>query len=159
MPIAYPNISSKKFLSKIKQNDHWNARSHKVFTNLLILVTLSLELNLVSQIERNWLIKQFQEFARLHHARISFLSGDVSCAAVGVFKTHAKDKVTQKNDYRYMVNVVTSKFFFLVFCRGVCLFDDISFLFFSFSRCHCEYTAVSRSILFSTLAWVFFKKT
>ena len=71
---------------------------------------LSLELILFQQPERNWLIRQLQELAQLHQIRISFLSGDVSCAAVGFFKTHAKDKVSQKTDYRYMVNVVTSKF-------------------------------------------------
>jgi len=88
MPIAYPNMTSKSFLSKMKKNDHWNARNHKL--------------------ERNWLIKRLQELAQLHQVRVSFLSGDVSCAAVGFFKTHGKDKVPQKNDYRYMVNVVTS---------------------------------------------------
>lgn len=67
-----------------------------------------LGVNAVLQIERNWLIKQLQDFAHLHRIRVSFLSGDVSCAAVGVFKTH--DKVSPKIDYRYMVNVVTGKF-------------------------------------------------
>jgi len=72
-------------------NDHWTARNHKK--------------------ERNWFIEQLQNFARLRHIRVSFLSGDVHCAAVGVLKTlqvKNKTEVSPLNDYRYMVNVVTS---------------------------------------------------
>ncbi|PFH52428.1 hypothetical protein AMATHDRAFT_74220 [Amanita thiersii Skay4041] len=72
-------------------NDHWTARSHKR--------------------ERNWLVEQLQQIARMQRLRVSFLSGDVHCAAVGVFKTlrhkHKAD-VEIVNDFRYMVNVVTS---------------------------------------------------
>lgn len=42
---------------------------------------------------------------------MTFLSGDVHCAAVGVLKTLAKPKnaeVPPPVDYRYMINVVTS---------------------------------------------------
>lgn len=77
-------------------NDHWTARSHKK--------------------ERNWLIEQIQNFARLQHVRVSFLSGDVHCAAVGVFKTlkvRNKPEVSPLTDYRYMVNIVTSKVWIL----------------------------------------------
>ncbi|KAF8631431.1 hypothetical protein AX17_005108 [Amanita inopinata Kibby_2008] len=72
-------------------NDHWTARHHKQ--------------------ERNWLIQQFQHLAAVHRLRISFLSGDVHCAAVGVFKTlKAKNKadIPKENDFRYMINIVTS---------------------------------------------------
>ncbi|KAJ7738523.1 hypothetical protein DFH07DRAFT_84470 [Mycena maculata] len=71
-------------------NDHWTSRSHKK--------------------ERNWFIKQLQKFAKIHRIRISFLSGDVHCAAVGAFKTLAvkKAEVPPPDDYRYMINVVTS---------------------------------------------------
>ncbi|KAF8803514.1 hypothetical protein BYT27DRAFT_7225881 [Phlegmacium glaucopus] len=72
-------------------NDHWTARSHKK--------------------ERNWLIEQLQNFARLKHIRVSFLSGDVHCSAVGVLKTlkgKHKTEVSPLTDHRYMVNVVTS---------------------------------------------------
>ncbi|KAF8162955.1 hypothetical protein B0H34DRAFT_301294 [Crassisporium funariophilum] len=72
-------------------NDHWTARSHKK--------------------ERNWLIEQLQNFAGVKHIRVSFLSGDVHCAAVGVLKTlrgKGKPEVAPFNDYRYMINVVTS---------------------------------------------------
>ena len=67
----------------------------------------------ISQKERNWLIEQLQNFARLHRIRVSFLSGDVHCAAVGVLKTlkvKNKPEVSPSTDYRYMVNIVTSKF-------------------------------------------------
>lgn len=43
--------------------------------------------------------------------RVSFLSGDVHCAAVGVLKTlkvKNSPEVQPAQDYRYMVNVVTS---------------------------------------------------
>lgn len=45
---------------------------------------------------------------------MSFLSGDVHCAAVGVLKTLTKGKntpdVPPAMDHRYMLNVVTSMF-------------------------------------------------
>ncbi|KAK7014992.1 C-CAP/cofactor C-like domain-containing protein [Favolaschia claudopus] len=72
-------------------NDHWTARSHKK--------------------ERNWFVEQLQKFAKIHRIRISFLSGDVHCAAVGVFKTLKVAKqaeIPPPEDHRYMINVVTS---------------------------------------------------
>ncbi|KAF9533418.1 hypothetical protein CPB83DRAFT_845226 [Crepidotus variabilis] len=72
-------------------NDHWTARSHKK--------------------ERNWLIEQLQNFSKVKRVRVSFLSGDVHCAAVGCFKTlkvKNKPEIPTQNDWRYMVNVVTS---------------------------------------------------
>ncbi|KAI0747647.1 hypothetical protein C8Q80DRAFT_1353629 [Daedaleopsis nitida] len=73
-------------------NDHWTAKSHKR--------------------ERNWFIVELQQYARSTHARVSFVSGDVHCAAVGLLKTHVKEKkrpdIPPPLDHRYMVNVVTS---------------------------------------------------
>ncbi|KAJ7083825.1 hypothetical protein C8R43DRAFT_320318 [Mycena crocata] len=72
-------------------NDHWTSRLHKK--------------------ERNWFVEQLQKFAKTHGIRICFLSGDVHCAAVGVFRTlkAAKEPVLPPlNDHRYMINVVTS---------------------------------------------------
>ncbi|KAF7363307.1 C-CAP/cofactor C-like domain-containing protein [Mycena sanguinolenta] len=72
-------------------NDHWTSRSHKK--------------------ERNWFIQQLQKFAKIHRIRITFLSGDVHCAAVGVFKTlrvAKKSEIPPLEDHRYMVNIVTS---------------------------------------------------
>ncbi|KAK7689123.1 hypothetical protein QCA50_007814 [Cerrena zonata] len=73
-------------------NDHWTAKSHKR--------------------ERNWLIEQLQNFAKVKHARVSLLGGDVHCAAVGILKTLVKGKNKQDLppaiDYRYMINVVSS---------------------------------------------------
>jgi len=48
--------------------------------------------------------------------RISFLSGDVHCAAVGVLKTHRTKKEAEIPiglDHRYMLNIVTSLCFFV----------------------------------------------
>lgn len=53
-----------------------------------------------------------QHLAKDQRIRVSFLSGDVHCAAVGVLKTLTKGKneaIPADADYRYMVNVVTSK--------------------------------------------------
>ncbi|KAJ7098064.1 hypothetical protein B0H15DRAFT_773302, partial [Mycena belliarum] len=71
-------------------NDHWTSRSHKK--------------------ERNWFIEQLQKFAKIHRIRVTFLSGDVHCAAVGVFKTlkAGKNEIPPSDDHRYMINVVTS---------------------------------------------------
>ncbi|KAF8491943.1 hypothetical protein JB92DRAFT_2797405 [Gautieria morchelliformis] len=72
-------------------NDHWTAKGHKK--------------------ERNWFVEQLQRLAQIKRTRITFLSGDVHCAAVGVFKTLAKGKdpgVAPARDHRYMLNIVTS---------------------------------------------------
>ncbi|CAG7846587.1 SubName: Full=Uncharacterized protein {ECO:0000313/EMBL:CCA69829.1} [Serendipita indica DSM 11827] len=69
--------------------DHWTAAKHKK--------------------ERNWFVEQMQNFALLRRIRVTFLSGDVHCAAVGVFKTLSPNApVDPRMDYRYMINVVTS---------------------------------------------------
>lgn len=64
------------------------------------------------QKERNWLIQELQKYALDKHSRVSFVSGDVHCAAVGLFKTWVKEKkkppVQPELDHRYMVNVTTS---------------------------------------------------
>lgn len=72
-------------------NDHWTSKAHKK--------------------ERNELIQLMQALALAKRLRITFLSGDVHCAAVGLFKTLTKPKemsISPGQDYRYMLNVVTS---------------------------------------------------
>ncbi|PIL30524.1 hypothetical protein GSI_07224 [Ganoderma sinense ZZ0214-1] len=73
-------------------NDHWTAKSHKR--------------------ERNWFIVEMQKYAKATHSRVSFISGDVHCAAVGMLKTFVKEKkrgdVPPGLDYRYMLNIVSS---------------------------------------------------
>lgn len=52
-----------------------------------------------------------QELAQVKRLRVTFLSGDVHCAAVGLLKTLAKPKeepISPGQDYRYMLNLVTS---------------------------------------------------
>jgi hypothetical protein len=65
-------------------------------------------------VERNWFIEQLQLLAQHRRIRISFLTGDVHCAAVGVLKTLKKGKkfsaLAPASDHRYMLNVVTSTF-------------------------------------------------
>jgi hypothetical protein len=74
----------------------------------------------VFQRERNWFIEQLQNFALSRQIRISFLTGDVHCASVGVLKTLTKGKrssMAPSSDHRYMLNVVSSKFrSFYVLC-------------------------------------------
>ncbi len=54
-----------------------------------------------------------QHIAKDKHMRVTFLSGDVHCAAVGVLKTFVKGKnaveIPPPMDYRYMLNVVSSE--------------------------------------------------
>jgi len=78
-------------------NDHWTAKPHKQ--------------------ERNWLIQQLQGISKTKRLRITILSGDVHCAAVGVLKTLSRQTggksgknqdIPPAADYRYMINVVTS---------------------------------------------------
>ncbi|KAI6039939.1 hypothetical protein EDC04DRAFT_1590102 [Pisolithus marmoratus] len=73
-------------------NDHWTAKAHKK--------------------ERNFFIQELQGIAKMRRLRITFLSGDVHCAAVGVLKTYVGGKgnveVPPSVDFRYMINVVTS---------------------------------------------------
>ncbi|KAF8061567.1 hypothetical protein FPV67DRAFT_1563868 [Lyophyllum atratum] len=72
-------------------NDHWTARSHKK--------------------ERNWFIEQLQLFALRQRIRVSFVSGDVHCAAVGVLKTlkaKGRSELAPATDHRYMLNIVSS---------------------------------------------------
>ncbi|TFK72175.1 hypothetical protein BDN72DRAFT_371720 [Pluteus cervinus] len=72
-------------------NDHWTAKSHKA--------------------ERNWFIGQLQQFAKQRGIRVTFLSGDVHCAAVGILKTlkaKGRQELPPAVDHRYMLNIVTS---------------------------------------------------
>ena len=75
------------------QNDHWTAKGHKA--------------------ERNELIIKLAAFAQATHTRVSFLSGDVHCAAVGLFKTLVREKkapdIDPRMDFRYMLNVISSE--------------------------------------------------
>ena len=81
------------------------------FVNLIVSVRLVKDMSYLFQRERNWFIEQLQKVALAQRLRISFLSGDVHCAAVGVFKT-LKPKngmeLDPPSDYRYMVQIVTS---------------------------------------------------
>ncbi|WAQ86503.1 hypothetical protein PtA15_7A229 [Puccinia triticina] len=68
-------------------NDHWCAQSHKQ--------------------ERNWFIIECQNLALILKLRITFLSGDVHCAAVGRLFTHGK-QLKPDQDPKYMLNIVSS---------------------------------------------------
>lgn len=60
------------------------------------------------QKERNWFVEKLQGLAQAKHVRITFLSGDVHCAAVGYFKTLVRGKgneIDPSVDPRYMLNV------------------------------------------------------
>jgi len=68
-------------------------------------------MTLVFKKERNFFIQELQGIAKTRRLRISFLSGDVHCAAVGVLKTYTGGKgadLPPATDFRYMINVVTS---------------------------------------------------
>lgn len=66
----------------------------------------------ISQKERNWFIEQLQLLASRKRIRVTFVSGDVHCAAVGVMKTlktKGKPELAPPVDHRYMLNIVTSE--------------------------------------------------
>jgi hypothetical protein len=93
------------------KNDHWTSKHHKVVD---FHSTTNFRLMRSSQAERNWFIEQVQQFAQQQGIRVTFLSGDVHCAAVGVLKTLQKSKklsgLAPASDHRYMLNVVTSTY-------------------------------------------------
>lgn len=74
-------------------NDHWCAKHHKK--------------------ERNWLVLKCQRAALSKKLRVTFLSGDVHCAAIGLLHTYhghhgEPDHLEPSMDHRYMMNVITS---------------------------------------------------
>ncbi|KDQ06742.1 hypothetical protein BOTBODRAFT_39397 [Botryobasidium botryosum FD-172 SS1] len=72
-------------------NDHWTAKCHKR--------------------ERNWFVVECQKIALNKRMRVSYLTGDVHCAAVGVFKSLAKGwgrGIDPAKDHRYMIDVTSS---------------------------------------------------
>jgi len=77
---------------------------------------------------------------------VSFLSGDVHCAAVGVLKTLApkgkgkQNEIVPIKDWRYMVNVVTSESFRARYCV---VFVEVEANDIFDGRCDCEYAPVS----------------
>lgn len=90
------------------QNDHWTAKGHKVCRTVLSQPFFA---DSTGQKERNMFIEQMQAYAKAKRIRITFLSGDVHCAAVGAFKTLAKGKnsgMAPAHDHRYMLNIVAS---------------------------------------------------
>lgn len=91
------------------KNDHWTSKLNKVliwhFDNDFWFIRFC-------QAERNRFIKRLQKYAQSRRIRISFLTGDVHCAAVGVLKTLTKGRKSSlepESDHRYMLNVVTSR--------------------------------------------------
>ncbi|KAG8217891.1 hypothetical protein J3R82DRAFT_6057 [Butyriboletus roseoflavus] len=98
-------------------NDYWTARPHKVRIMDISLADTNRPWLLCFQKERNWFIQQLQGISRMKRVRITFLSGDVQCAAVGVLRTLSRQSggknskvldIPPAADYRYMINVITS---------------------------------------------------
>lgn len=69
-------------------DDHYTARTHKK--------------------ERLMLVHKLQELASEFSVRVSILGGDVHLAAVGRFYSNPKLNIPIGNDYRYMVNIISS---------------------------------------------------
>jgi hypothetical protein len=69
-------------------DDHYTARTHKK--------------------ERKALMERFQVISAKHSVRITILGGDVHLAALGRFYSNPALNLPTDNDYRYMVNVVSS---------------------------------------------------
>lgn len=69
-------------------DDHYTARTHKK--------------------ERNWLIEKLQGICAEFSIRITILGGDVHLAALGRFYSNPRLNIPAEQDYRYIVNVVSS---------------------------------------------------
>ncbi|AEO65883.1 uncharacterized protein THITE_152620 [Thermothielavioides terrestris NRRL 8126] len=69
-------------------DDHYTARTHKK--------------------ERNWLVEKLQGICAQFSIRITILSGDVHLAALGRFYANPRLNIPVEQDYRYIVNVVSS---------------------------------------------------
>ena len=69
-------------------DDHYTARTHKK--------------------ERNHLIHRLQGVCAEFSVRITILGGDVHLAALGRFYAKPKRHIPVENDYRYIVNVISS---------------------------------------------------
>ncbi|KAL2158507.1 hypothetical protein VTH06DRAFT_4274 [Thermothelomyces fergusii] len=69
-------------------DDHYTARTHKK--------------------ERNWLIEKLQGVCAEFSIRVTILGGDVHLAALGRFYSNPRLGIPVEQDYRYMVNVISS---------------------------------------------------
>ncbi|AEO54125.1 hypothetical protein MYCTH_2296300 [Thermothelomyces thermophilus ATCC 42464] len=69
-------------------DDHYTARTHKK--------------------ERNWLVERLQGICAEFSIRITILGGDVHLAALGRFYSDPRLNIPVEQDYRYIVNVISS---------------------------------------------------
>ena len=69
-------------------DDHWTAKNHKD--------------------ERRLVIEDLQDLAVDKSIRVTILSGDVHLAAVGQFYSNPKLRIPKHEDFRYMLNVISS---------------------------------------------------
>ncbi|KAI0976868.1 hypothetical protein F4678DRAFT_127306 [Xylaria arbuscula] len=69
-------------------DDHWTAKNHKD--------------------ERRVVIEDLQDLAVDKSIRVTILSGDVHLAAVGQFYSNPKLRIPKHEDFRYMLNIVSS---------------------------------------------------
>ncbi|KAI9511315.1 hypothetical protein F5148DRAFT_1274284 [Russula earlei] len=113
IPIAYPrmvfleSVLSSKFNPLVTLGRH-GSLGLKGFVN-----QFNGDAELLDDLaERNLFVERLQQFALERRIRITFLAGDVHCAAVGVLKTLHKGKgsssISPSSDFRYMLNIVTS---------------------------------------------------
>ncbi|KAH8117510.1 hypothetical protein DFH11DRAFT_1575443 [Phellopilus nigrolimitatus] len=113
IPIAYPRMNFMESLLESKLNPlvAMGKRGSTKVGGFVNKFNADAEL-LDDLAERNEFILKLQEYSRRTHTRVTFLSGDVHCAAVGVFKTLVKEKkqpdINPAIDHRYMLNIITS---------------------------------------------------
>ncbi|KAI8954902.1 hypothetical protein F4801DRAFT_412604 [Xylaria longipes] len=69
-------------------DDHWTAKNHKE--------------------ERKFIVEDLQDLAVDKSVRVTILSGDVHLAAVGQFYSNPKLRIPKHEDFRYMLNIVSS---------------------------------------------------
>lgn len=125
IPIAYPRmglaeklIHSDGILAKITKSGYFGSLSNKYNKDMELTDDLSDHWTTREhKHERNWFIQQLQALALERKLRISFLSGDVHLAAVGLFKTypgkskkakHGHGEIQPPMDHRWMLQIVSS---------------------------------------------------
>lgn len=125
IPISYPRmnlaermIHSDGYLAKITRSGFFSSFANHFNKDMELLDDLSDHWTASNhKRERNWFILQLQQLALEKHLRVSFISGDVHLAAVGLFKTwggkrkklqRGQGAIEPKLDHRWMVNIVSS---------------------------------------------------
>ncbi|TCD60721.1 hypothetical protein EIP91_009627 [Steccherinum ochraceum] len=120
-PIAYPRVASDNSSGTAVSSLFAQSRGSSTGISGLLgrlsiesedLVNTSNELWISKshKYERQWFVEQLQQYSLKTGTRISFLSGTVQCAGIGILKSlvkgRSKQEVAPPLDHRYMMNII-----------------------------------------------------